>query len=101
MVNYTRLKDVKATGEVKALVELSDGRIIEAQFMAQGVAPDYIEEHDQYDYGTLVYVDAEVEEISPLFADEYFEDGIQNDNDITIVRIVKILDNVTEWSFEV
>jgi hypothetical protein len=93
--------NVKATAEVKAIVTLSDERVIEAQFLAEGVAPVYTEEHDSYDFGSAVYVDAEVQDIQPMFPDEYLEDGIQNDNNIEIVQVIKVLDNVTEWSFDI
>ena len=100
MASYTRLKDVRATGEVKALVELTDGRIIEAQFMAEGIVHDYVEEDDYTENGVISFVEAEVEEVEPLFADDYLEDDILNESDITIKRVIEVLDTVTEWDFE-
>lgn len=101
MTTQTKLSNVKATAEVRAIVTLSDGRVIEAQFLAEGVAPVYTEEHDSYEHGTLAYVDAGVQGVQPMFSDEYLEDGVQNDNDVEIVQVIRVLDNVTDWSFDV
>ena len=100
-VENKKVDNVKATSEIKAIVTLSDGRVIEAQFLAEGSATCNIE-NQFFDYGMLEMVDADVENIQPLASNEFLEDGIENDMpDLHIVQISKVVKNRTEWSFDI
>ena len=100
-VENKKVDNVKSTAEIKAIVTLSDGRVIEAQFLAEGSATCNIE-NQFFDYGMLEMVDADVENIQPLASNEFLEDGIENDMpDLHIVQIIKVVKNITEWSFDI
>ena len=100
-VENKKVDNVEATAEIKAIVTLSDGRVIEAQFLAEGSANCNIE-NQFFNYGMIELVDADVENIQPLASNEFLEDGIENDMpDLHIVQIIKVVKNVTDWSFDI